>query len=175
MEYVIVVDRDDHILGIEEKLLAHQQGSLHRAISVCLFDEQGRWLLQRRASSKYHSPGQWANSCCSHPRLLEKPLDAAKRRTFEELGIEVSLRFLKTFLYREKVGQGLIEHEFDFLFIGHVSSMLQCRPNPEEVSEVRFFTPEEIQTLFRERLQFFAPWFPHVVAEVGLLKDEILT
>ena len=69
MEEVILVDANDHVIGQMEKLQAHQEGRLHRAISVCLFDHRGRWLLQRRALKKYHSPGLWSNSCCSHPRI----------------------------------------------------------------------------------------------------------
>lgn len=162
MEYVVIVDQKNRVLGLQEKQLAHQQGMLHRALSVCLFDERGRWLLQRRASHKYHSPGKWANSCCSHPRLCEDPIDAAHRRVFEELGLKVPLSFCKTFLYREEVGGGLCEHEFDYLFRGRVSLDKELLLNPDEVSEIGYFTTEEIENLLREKPDFFAPWFVHV-------------
>ncbi|UKL12802.1 isopentenyl-diphosphate Delta-isomerase [Pseudomonas savastanoi] len=74
-----------------EKIEAHQSGLLHRAISVFLFDKDGRLLLQRRSASKYHAAGLWANSCCGHPRPGELPIDAAVRRLQEELGIHSEL------------------------------------------------------------------------------------
>jgi isopentenyl-diphosphate delta-isomerase len=162
MEYVIVVDSENHIIGVEEKLLAHEKGSLHRAVSVCLFDENDRWLLQKRACVKYHSPNKWANSCCSHPRLNESPIVAAQRRVFEELGIKVSLAPCCSFLYREEVGSGLIEHEFDFLFVGKVLSTFSPHLNQQEVSEIAFFSKSEIEKLMEEKKDFFAPWFKHV-------------
>lgn len=53
-----LVDEAGTTTGTAEKLSAHQApGRLHRAFSVFLLDERGRLLLQRRALSKYHSPG----------------------------------------------------------------------------------------------------------------------
>ena len=161
MEYVVLVTSDDRIRGVEEKLLAHQKGSLHRAVSVCLFDEAGRWLLQKRASCKYHSPGKWANSCCSHPYLGELTLEAATRRVFEELGVQVILKPQGSFLYKEEVGSSLIEHEYDYVFSGRVSTSL-LKPNPKEVEEVAFFSKEEIVEKLKSDPDFFAPWFQHV-------------
>lgn len=165
MEYVVIVDSQDLILGIEEKLLAHQKGTLHRAVSVCLFDSEGRWLMQKRASGKYHSPGKWANSCCSHPRLLETPHHAACRRIKEELGAEVSLTPRGSFLYREEVGHGLVEHEYDYLFTGACSKEL-LHLNPAEVEEIDFFSTEELSEKLTSSPKLFAPWFPYVFSEV---------
>ena len=46
-----------------------------------------RTLLQRRAESKYHTPGLWANACCTHPHWGEAAADCAVRRLREELGV----------------------------------------------------------------------------------------
>src|SRR5437868_1980666 len=43
------------------------QGLLHRAFSVFLFDSNKRLLLQQRASEKITFPDMWTNTCCSHP------------------------------------------------------------------------------------------------------------
>ncbi len=45
-------------------------------------------LIQRRALGKYHTPGLWANTCCTHPHWDEPPEACALRRLREELGIE---------------------------------------------------------------------------------------
>lgn len=69
-ERVILVDRDDRVIGDESKVNSHLNDfgpMLHRAFSVFLFDDAGRLLLQRRALTKVTFPGYWTNTCCSHP------------------------------------------------------------------------------------------------------------
>ena len=43
------------------------KGALHRAFSVFLFNNEGKLLLQKRASEKITFPDCWTNTCCSHP------------------------------------------------------------------------------------------------------------
>jgi isopentenyl-diphosphate delta-isomerase len=117
-EMVILVDKDDHELGLMEKLEVHQKGLLHRAFSVFLLNDSNQLLLQKRALDKYHSPGLWTNTCCSHPRKNEKTIDAAHRRLFEEMGIKSELKLFTSFIYKAEFDNGLIEHEFDHVIVG---------------------------------------------------------
>jgi len=167
MEMVVVVDENDREIGQMEKLEAHEKGVLHRAISVCLFDDQKRWLIQKRAACKYHCPGLYANSCCSHPRSGEKTIEAASRRIYEELGIHASLSFCTPFIYKEDVGGGLIEHEYDHLFVGLCS--VTPSPNPEEVEKIEWWTLDQIKAKLRTHPEIFAPWFPIIVEKIELL------
>ncbi len=176
-EFVVLVTPQDQEIGLMEKLQAHKEGALHRAISVCLFDEERRWLLQRRALTKYHSPGLLANSCCSHPRQGETPLDAASRRIYEELRINYSqdrLEHVSTFIYREDVGQGLIEHEKDYLFVGKIlASDIKIPPNPDEVHEILWVTDEEIQSMMEKTPELFTKWFFHIYRELKRASDKV--
>ena len=86
-EQVVLITENDEVIGLMEKQQAHINGLLHRAFSVFLFNSKGEMLLQKRAGSKYHSPGQWTNAVCSHPRSGETYEEGAKRRLKEELGI----------------------------------------------------------------------------------------
>ena len=117
-EKVILVDENDNQVGLMPKLEAHQKGLLHRAFSIFIFNSKYELLLQKRASSKYHSGGLWTNTCCSHPREGEEILDAAKRRLIEEMGIETSLRKVHDFIYKAELDNNLTEHEFDHVFYG---------------------------------------------------------
>ena len=76
----------DGILTPVEKLEVHQRGLRHLAVSVFVMNGD-RTLLQRRALGKYHTPGLWTNTCCTHPRWGEAAADCAARRLEEELGI----------------------------------------------------------------------------------------
>ena len=118
IEKVILVDENDNQVGVMPKLEAHQKGLLHRAFSVFIFNSKYELLLQKRASSKYHSGGLWTNTCCSHPREGEDTLDAANRRLDEEMGIKTSLRKVYDFIYKAELDNQLTEHEFDHVFYG---------------------------------------------------------
>ena len=118
IEKVILVDENDNQVGLMPKLEAHQKGLLHRAFSIFIFNSKYELLLQKRASSKYHSGGLWTNTCCSHPREGEDILDAANRRLIEEMGIETSLRKVHDFIYKAELDNNLTEHEFDHVFYG---------------------------------------------------------
>ena len=117
-ENVILVDKNDNQVVVMPKLEAHQKGLLHRAFSVFIFNSKYELLLQKRASSKYHSGGLWTNTCCSHPREGEEILDAAKRRLIEEMGIDTSLRKVHDFIYKAELDNDLTEHEFDHVLYG---------------------------------------------------------
>ena len=117
-ENVVLVDTNDNKLGLMEKLEAHRKGLLHRAFSIFVFNSRYELLLQKRASSKYHSGGLWTNTCCSHPREGEDTLDAANRRLDEEMGIKTSLRKVYDFIYKAELDNQLTEHEFDHVFYG---------------------------------------------------------
>ncbi|KUH38159.1 MULTISPECIES: isopentenyl-diphosphate Delta-isomerase [Streptomyces] len=157
-----LVDEDGSTIGTAEKLSAHQApGQLHRAFSVFLFDEEGRLLLQRRALGKYHSPGVWSNTCCGHPYPGEAPFTAAARRVFEELGVSPSLMAeAGTVRYNHPdPDSGLVEQEFNHLFVGMVQAPL--RPDAQEVEETAFVTAQELAE--RHASAPFSAWFMTVL------------
>ena len=142
-EEVVLVDENDNIIGSMSKLDAHKQGKLHRAISVFVFNDDNKFLLQKRALDKYHSPGLWSNTCCSHPRKNELVNKAAERRLFEEMGIEITLEKIFHFKYKVKFENGLIENEFDHVFSGKYSGAPKI--NISEVSDWKWMSPSEIK------------------------------
>ncbi|MFF7559138.1 isopentenyl-diphosphate Delta-isomerase [Streptomyces pseudovenezuelae] len=157
-----LVDEHGVTIGTAEKLAAHQPpGQLHRAFSVFLFDERGRLLLQQRALGKYHSPGVWSNTCCGHPYPGEAPFAAAARRTYEELGVSPSLLAeAGTVRYNHPdPDSGLVEQEYNHLFVGMVQSALG--PDPEEVATTAFVTPAELAE--RHAKDTFSAWFMTVL------------
>ncbi|HEX7957304.1 MAG TPA: isopentenyl-diphosphate Delta-isomerase, partial [Pyrinomonadaceae bacterium] len=117
-EQLILVDADDRELGAGEKLEVHRAGALHRAFSVFVFDGRGRLLMQRRAAGKYHSGGLWSNTACGHPRPGEATRAAARRRLREEMGLDCELSAAFEFVYRAELGDSLVEHEYDHVFVG---------------------------------------------------------
>ncbi len=141
-----------------EKLEAHQRGLRHKAVSVFVLrgDEV---LIQRRAMGKYHTPGLWANTCCTHPEWDEAPDICAIRRLDEELGIKgLSPVHKDRIEYRADVGNGLIEHEVVDLFTAEASGDLAINPNPDEVMETRWMTYRELRQAAQNFPKRFTPW-----------------
>jgi isopentenyl-diphosphate delta-isomerase len=157
MEEVILVDDNDNILGRMDKLEAHRKGILHRAFSVFIFNRNNQLLMQKRASGKYHSPGLWTNTCCSHPRSGESVEAAAGRRLQEEMGLNCALTRQFHFIYKADVGQGLTEHEFDHVFFGFTD--VQPVINPTEVSEWKYRSIELIMDDVKSHPEYFTVWF----------------
>jgi isopentenyl-diphosphate delta-isomerase len=164
IEYVVLVNESDEETGFMEKMEAHEKAILHRAFSVFLFNSQNDFLLQRRAFGKYHSPGLWTNSCCSHPRKNELAIDAAKRRLREEMGMQSEIREIFSFVYKADVGQGLTEHEFDHVFAGFTDDCPVI--NPEEVAEWKYLSLDELKRQMQAEPEQFTVWFRIAFAEV---------
>jgi len=141
-----------------EKLEAHLRGLRHKAVSVFLLRD-GKVLLQRRALGKYHTPGLWANTCCTHPHWGEDPLDCARRRLFEELGLSFfDLTFRKTVEYRADVGNGMTEHEVVDIFVGELPAGIEPVPNPDEVIDTLWVPIERVAGDVVARKSEFTPW-----------------
>jgi len=161
---VLLVNNMDAPNGTADKLEAHRLGLLHRAFSIFIINNAGEILLQRRANTKYHSSDLWANTCCGHPQENESILIAASRRLNEEMGLICELRAVGNFYYKEPVGQGLIEHEIDHLFVGKFNGIPIS--NSSEVSEWRFLSMNSIEFLLEKEPENFAAWFPIAFCKV---------
>ncbi len=155
----------DGLLQPLDKLEVHQLGLRHKAISVFVMAE-GQTLLQRRALSKYHSPGLWTNSCCTHPYWEEPALQSAQRRLNEELNLQgLDLEWCKTVEYRAEVGNNLIEHELVEIFIAHAETSFELVPNPEEVMETRWIRMGDLLTEIGQNPSAFTPWLKIYLGE----------
>lgn len=140
------------------KLEVHQRGLRHKAVSVFVLDA-GRVLIQRRALGKYHTPGLWANTCCTHPRWDEDPAHCAVRRLAEELGISgLFPAFADQVEYRADVGAGLIEHELVDIFTAEAGPDLRVVPNPDEVMETRWVDLYDLAAEVQRMPARFTPW-----------------
>lgn len=162
---VILVDLEDNPLGTAGKTEAHTVPLLHRAFSIFLY-HRNKLLIQRRALSKYHSGGMWANTCCSHPRPGEELATATLRRLKEETGIlHRNLEPLYEFIYIYRFGDNLYEYEYDHVYIGEYQG--DAAPDKEEIEELCWMDMDELLKDMVASPRKYAPWFiasaPNVV------------
>jgi isopentenyl-diphosphate Delta-isomerase len=162
---VILVDKNDIQTGIAGKLEAHEKGLRHRAVSVFIINSAGEWILQKRASDKYHSNGLWTNACCTHPYPGESVFEAARRRLAEEMGIICKVTWLFTFIYKEKLNNDLTEHELDHVFFGITDS--EPVINTSEVEGWKKISFTDIQNDVRQNPDSYTFWFREIYEKVN--------
>jgi isopentenyl-diphosphate delta-isomerase len=159
-EYIIAVDDSDKEKGCIEKMEAHRKGILHRAFSILVFNSQNQLLLQKRSRKKYHSPGLWTNTCCSHPRCGEKLQDAIYRRLKEEMGFSCELTELFSFIYKVELEDNLFENEYDHVFIGKYDG--EIIPNKDEVEDFKWIDIGELKSHIINNPQLYTYWFKYL-------------
>ena len=148
-----------------EKLEVHLKGLKHKAISVFMVCGQ-EILIQKRAMGKYHTPGLWTNTCCTHPNWEEDAKLCAIRRMNEELGLKDTLPVYRdTIEYRADVGGDLIEHEVVDLFVIHVEQKPNLDINQDEVMDVRWIDYHALQAEVSRSPEKFTPWVRIYVKE----------
>ena len=162
-EKVILVSKNDDQLGLMGKMEAHEKGVLHRAFSVFVFNKKGELLLQQRALEKYHSPGLWTNTCCSHQRDGESNIDAGKRRLEEEMGFSCSLEEVFWFVYKASFENGLTEHELDHVMVGYYQEDPEI--NKEEVASFRWMPLEDVKDDILNHPDLYTEWFKIIFNE----------
>ncbi|KAL8928904.1 MAG: hypothetical protein Q9172_000742 [Xanthocarpia lactea] len=179
-EVCIVLDSDDNPIGSASKKVCHlmrniDNGLLHRAFSVFLFDSQNRLLLQQRASEKITFPDMWTNTCCSHPlgvpgetgAELEEAVQgvrrAAQRKLDQELGIQAKqvpldqFRFLTRIHYKAPSDGKWGEHEIDYILF--IKSDVEHTANPNEVQDTTYVSQDDLRQMFKDNSLRFTPWF----------------
>lgn len=164
-DYVVLVDKNNKKVGVEEKMKAHIEGKLHRAFSVFVFNSKGELLIQQRAKEKYHCPRLWANTVCSHPRIHESYAKATHRRLNEEMGFDCKLTKKFCFTYKAIFDNGLTEHEYDCVFEGKFDGT--PRPNPSEVMDFRWISMKDLKKDIEKNPEKYAEWF-----KIALRKTE---
>jgi len=156
-ELVVLVNEKDEKVGLMPKMEAHEKALLHRAFSVFVFNDENELLLQQRALDKYHSPGLWTNTCCSHQRDGESNIAAGKRRLIEEMGFVTNLKEVMSFIYKASFDNGLTEHEFDHIMVGTFNGSPKI--NPKEVANWKWMPLEDVKNDIEKNPENYTAWF----------------
>lgn len=156
-EKVVLVNEQDEQIGVMPKMEAHEKAVLHRAFSVFIFNDKGELMLQQRALHKYHSPGLWTNTCCSHQRDGEANIAAGLRRLKEEMGFTTSLKETMWFIYKAPFDNGLTEHELDHILVGNYNDSPTV--NKEEVADWKWMGLEEVKNDITKNPTHYTAWF----------------
>lgn len=168
MELILLINNE-----LCDKITAHKNGLQHWAFSVFIFNQANQLFLQKRALNKYHSPNLWTNTCCSHftdINELDDKENTAKKRLLFELGLDFKgdLLLVDKLEYNADVGNGLIENEVDYIFVGKLASgfdlvEMKKSVNKTEVSDVKF---EDISSCImdvKQNPEKYTEWFKMIL------------
>jgi len=161
---IALVNQADEIIGFASKLEVHKKGLLHRAFSVLVFNDKNEVLLQKRAASKYHSPGMWSNTCCSH--FIENFLFETyiHERLFDEMGFDCELEFKFSFHYKVAFENGLSENEIDHVFFGKWNGIPKL--NPAEADDYKWITINDIKADLQINPNNYSYWFKELLQKI---------
>src|SRR5574338_239200 len=158
-EFLILVDSNDNPIGTEEKVKCHlPNGKLHRAFTILLFNKDGKLLLTRRSQSKMLWPRDWDGTVASHPRQSETYVSSAERRLPEEIGVSCKLEYLFKFEYHVPYKNIGSENEICGTLLGIVDQSQKFNLIPEEISEIKWISPEQLVKELKNHAQIYCPW-----------------
>ena len=157
-EELILVDELDREIGCMSKSACHaDNGVLHRAFSIFVFNSNNELLLQKRSHEKPLWPNYWSNTCCSHPRRGEAMEIAVTRRLAQELGFECPLEYLYKFKYHARYGNVGSEHEYCWVYHGRYDGPTDVNLN--EIADWRFVGVAALEAELESNPEQFTPWF----------------
>jgi isopentenyl-diphosphate delta-isomerase type 1 len=151
------VDENDNEIGKVKRGDAHSNPSIiHRTMHVVLFNSKGEILLQLRSLTKDKYPGYWTEAATGHVRYGSDYLSTAVTEIREELGLDVKPEDLT------EMAKLLEKNEYESEFVTVFKLQLrgetiQFNLNPEEVSEVKFFSVKEIRRMLKNPEIKFTP------------------
>lgn len=169
MTNVVLVDKNDKVLGMKEKFEAHKHPvPLHRAISIVIFNkDNSQMLITKRASTKPTWGGFWTNAVCTHPYPDETYQESAERRIFEELGFTTKLKEAFVFDYEAKMSKGVWgECELDHVFTGNYEGPI--KPNPEEIDEYKWIKVGDLKKDIKISPDKYTPWFKIILKRLKI-------
>jgi isopentenyl-diphosphate delta-isomerase len=158
---IAIVDKNDEIIGYNDKLKVHEEGTLHRAFSIFIFNNKGEMLIHQRAHHKYHSPSLWTNACCSHLHENMTMDECVHDRLQFEMGFDANVDFQFKFTYHEQFENGLTEHETDHVYFGTWEGIPS--PNPNEVVNYKWISINDLKNDLNKNPQNYTYWFKHIM------------
>lgn len=147
-----VVDSSDEVIETLSRSEVHRRKLLHRAVHVFVFRSDRAMLIHKRSAAKEEFPSVWTSSCSGHVSAGETYDETAPREMFEELGIEAVLTPIRKFDACPETS-----HEFTMLYTANSDDSIL--PDAQEMTEIRWMMPAEIQEWIQRAPKDFSPAF----------------
>lgn len=152
-----VVDRFDRVSETRTRSEVHQLQLRHRAAHILLIRSDGRMLIHLRTENKEEFPSVWTSSASGHVSAGETYQESATRELHEELAIRASLNRIGRIAACPDTS-----NEFTEVFVA--CSDDTPSPDPNEIADTQWLTPDEICTEISAEPDKFSPAFRLIMA-----------
>lgn len=165
MELFDIYDGDRNKTGeTMERGTPVPKGFYRMVVHVCIFNSEGKMLIQRRQPFKRSWSGMWDLTVGGSSVAGDTSLTAAIRETSEEVGVQLAPDELKRVLTIQT------ECIFDDIYIvqkdlDETALTLQY----EEVEQVKWASAEEIKSMIDEKI--FIPYHKSLIDLLFFMKD----
>ncbi|MCD7808762.1 MAG: NUDIX domain-containing protein [Erysipelotrichaceae bacterium] len=133
-------------------------------VHVCIFNNQNKMLIQKRAKNKSSWPYMWDVSVGGHVLVDETSEEAAMRETKEELGIDIDLTNQCPILTNH------FKNGFDDFYIV-IKDVEEITLQEDEVLEVKWANEQEILNMIQDKT--FIPYYASFISLLFAMKDRI--
>ncbi len=165
-EWFDVVDEQDCFIRKAPRAEVHQNGLLHRAAHIWVFNSAAELLIHRRAAGKEEEPLKLTSSACGHLSAGESYAQAAERELFEELGLRAELKFLHKIPSGPEIG-----YEHTALFSCHSDET--PTPDKREIISYEYLNLNELKKQieqhpedFTNPFRLFFAWYLQSLPEI---------
>ena len=170
MELLDIVDENNYLTGkVLDREIVHKEGLFHREVGVIIINEKEELLLEKRAASKKQSPNKWA-ICAGHIEAGDVPQRAIIREIKEEIGIDLKIEdldFLGIFKRNKKFENGQENNTFIYIYVFRTDKKIEDYTiQVEELSEVKYFTKDEIENALKMNNDSFAFYDEQYIKDV---------
>ncbi len=158
-----VVNQRDEVITQLPRHEVHRRRLFHRAVHILVFNSKGDIYVQRRSPTKDTYPNRWTTSCSGHVDAGETYSTAAIRELGEELGIRIDGMDTLDFLFSHSPCRAT---GYEFISVYKLVWDDEIVFDPEEISEGKWFTAEELSADMAAHPDDHAPSF-HLVWELS--------
>ena len=167
-EILDIYTRDGKYLGTKTRKECHSEnpGYYHKPVWIWIVNDNGEFLVQKRANSKKWFPGYWDIPSAGHLDAGEKSIDGAIRETKEELGIETKPEDYKF------IGEYISDTTWEIgqVYLLKINNKTEdMKLQEEEVRRVKWADQEEILKMLQEGI--FIPYHKALIELLFWMRD----
>lgn len=151
-----MIDENGAVVDTMSREAADKLNHLTQNVLVFIFNSKGKVWIQKRAKTKKHFPEQWDISACGNVTSGEKPDEAARRETLEEMGIKSKLVFVESFLNEFPGQDNRTYRRLSHLYVG-VSD--EIPKESDEVDEFKAVPHRQLAKTVAEHQNQYIPSF----------------
>ena len=162
-EYFDVLDSNGNKTGEKkDRKLVHRDGDWHKAVHVWIMNSKGEFLMQKRSPNKDSHPNEWDISSAGHVVTGDDSMTTVLKEIEEELGLSASPREIELLFSCKKqsvLNNGtFINNEFnDVYLLKKDLDISTIKLQAEEVSDVRWFTAKEMESILKNKTPGYVP------------------